>query len=127
MSGSTGESSLAGSNVPDHAAPELGDGRGRAGGTVIEPKVVTMPLPHERDWLWYPDLNIVALAPHLDEAGRWRAIDELQAEWRSSLGRHLVAVPAAPSKPGPMQTAMSAVVLVPVLDLPVLDLPASAV
>lgn len=56
---------------------------------MIAPKVITMPLPHGRDWLYYPDLNIVALAPHLDQVGRERAIDEFHAEWRRSVRRRL--------------------------------------
>lgn len=59
---------------------------------MIAPKVVTLPLPHGRDWLYYPDLNILALAPHLDLAGRERALDELQAEWRTSMRRRLSLV-----------------------------------
>lgn len=55
-------------------------------------EIVTMPLPHGRDWLWYPELNLVALAPHLDVAGRDRALDELQAQWRQSLRLHESAV-----------------------------------
>lgn len=62
-------------------------------------KVITMPLPNGRDWLWYSDLDIVALAPHLDVAGRERALDELQAEWRRDTRRHLYAVPATESEP----------------------------
>ena len=49
------------------------------------PKIVTMALPYDQEWLWYPELNIVALAPHLDVEGRERALDELQAQWRASL------------------------------------------
>jgi hypothetical protein len=84
------------------------------GGTVIEPKIVTMPLPHGRDWLWYADLNLVALAPHLDDAGRERALDELQAEWRASIRRRLAAVPSHPGTRPPPNAVM-----VPVWDLPV--------
>lgn len=40
---------------------------------------------HGRDWVWHPSLNTVALADHLDAAGRERALDELQAEWRRTL------------------------------------------
>lgn len=76
-----------------------------------------MPLPHGRDWLWFADLNIVALAPHLDDIGRERALDELQDEWRASVRRRLAAVPA---QPPPRQPSMPVMV-------PVWDLPASAV
>jgi hypothetical protein len=48
-------------------------------------EIVTMPLSRGRDWLWYKDLNILALAPHLDAEGRQRAVDEMQAEWREAL------------------------------------------
>lgn len=48
-------------------------------------EIVTMPLSRGRDWLWYPEFNILALAPHLDAAGRERAVDEMQVEWRQSL------------------------------------------
>jgi hypothetical protein len=47
--------------------------------------VVTMELPHGQEALWYPDLNVVALAPHLDAAGRERALDELHQRWRRAL------------------------------------------
>lgn len=42
----------------------------------------TIELPNGQSWAWYPDLNIIAFAPHLDCAGRQRAIDEIQAQWR---------------------------------------------
>lgn len=65
------------------------------GDVMLGSKVITMPLPNGRDWLWYSDLDIVVLAPHLDAAGRERALDELQAEWRRDTRRHLYAVPTA--------------------------------
>jgi hypothetical protein len=46
---------------------------------------VTMELPHGRDWLWFEEFNIIAFSPRLDAAGRERALDECQAEWRQSL------------------------------------------
>lgn len=49
------------------------------------PRIVTMALPYDQEALWHPSLNIVALAPHLDAAGRERALDELLAQWRASL------------------------------------------
>lgn len=48
-------------------------------------RTVTMTLPHGREWLWYDDLGILALAPHLDAAGRERAVDEMQEQWRLAL------------------------------------------
>lgn len=48
-------------------------------------EVVTMPLPYGQNWLWYPEFNIVALAPHLTGCERERALDELQAQWRQSI------------------------------------------
>lgn len=62
----------------------MGVARG-SGGAVRGFQIVTMELPYDQDWLPYPDLGIVALAPHLDAAGRERALDELQAEWRRAL------------------------------------------
>jgi hypothetical protein len=47
--------------------------------------IVTMDLPFGQDWLWFAELNMVALAPHLDAAARERALDELQEEWRRSV------------------------------------------
>lgn len=75
---------------------------------IAEPKIVTMPLPHGRDWLWYADLNIVALAPHLDDAGRDRAIDELQAEWRAAVRSCLSVVRDGdpPTRPLPLSSAV---------------------
>lgn len=60
-----------------------------------ETTVVTMALPFDQKWLWYPELNIVALSPDLDEAGRDQALDELQAKWRQSLSHTGVAEPDA--------------------------------
>jgi hypothetical protein len=54
------------------------------------PEIVTMPLPFGQDWLWYEEFNVVALAPHLDAAGRERALDELQAQWRQTLNLTVV-------------------------------------
>lgn len=47
--------------------------------------VVRLDLHEGQTYAWYPDLNIVALARGLDEAGEQRALDELQAEWRATL------------------------------------------
>lgn len=49
------------------------------------PKVEIFALPFGQNYLWFPEWNTVALAPHLDAEGRQRALDELQAEWRSAL------------------------------------------
>lgn len=49
-----------------------------------ETLVVTFELPFGRDWFWYADLNIVALSPRLDAAGRERALAELQEHWRTN-------------------------------------------
>jgi hypothetical protein len=46
--------------------------------------VRTMELPNGRDWLWFADLNVVGLAPHLDAAGVERAYAEMTAWWRRS-------------------------------------------
>lgn len=63
------------------------------------PKTVTMQLPYDQDALWYPEFNIVAVAPHLDAEGRERALDELLTRWRQSLQlpTQRVAVQTAPS------------------------------
>jgi len=68
---------------------------------LIASRVVTMPLPHGRDWLYYSDLNLLALAPHLDAAGRQRCAEELAIEWRREMRRRLAVVPAdlAPCPP----------------------------
>lgn len=42
----------------------------------------TIDLPPGRDWVWFPDLNVVGLRRGLDLAGKLRAIDELQEHWR---------------------------------------------
>lgn len=62
------------------------------------PTVVVMPLPHGRDYLFYPDLHVLAFAPHLNEAGRERALDELYANWRASV-RCLSGVPRSREHP----------------------------
>lgn len=52
---------------------------------MIEKTVIkTLELPYGQDWLWYPDANVVVLAPHLDACGRERALSEVQAHWRRS-------------------------------------------
>lgn len=76
------------------------------GTTVFEPTIVTMPLPHGRDYLWYADLNVVALAPHLDTAGRERALYQLTVEWRTATARRLTAVPTQHTRPAPTPATM---------------------
>jgi hypothetical protein len=44
--------------------------------------VVTMNLPHGQKGLWFRDLNVVGLAPGLDEAAREQALAELYEQWR---------------------------------------------
>lgn len=51
---------------------------------MVGPKIVTMALPYDQDWLPFPEFNILALAPHLDAAGRARALDEFMIQWRRS-------------------------------------------
>lgn len=46
--------------------------------------VTTMELPHGQEWAWFADANVVALARSLDEAGRQRALTEVQKHWRRS-------------------------------------------
>lgn len=46
--------------------------------------VKTMSLPFGQPYAWYGDLNMVVLCPSLDDAGRKRAMDEVQAHWRRS-------------------------------------------
>lgn len=94
---------------------------------MIASKVVTMPLPHGRDWLYYPDINLLALAPHLDEAGRERCVDEMQAEWRASMLKRLASIPRNPD-PTPRRRPAAPPVLVPVVDVPMAtERPASVV
>ena len=58
--------------------------------------IKTMPLPHGRDWEWFADANVVALAPHLDVAEREQALSELQAQWRRSGIRLVEPTPTQP-------------------------------
>lgn len=74
---------------------------------MIASRVVTMPLPHGREWLYYPDLNLLAVAPHLDEDGRKRCADELAYEWRKDMRKRLTSVPTGPcADTQPMPTQM---------------------
>lgn len=54
--------------------------------------VVTLALPEGQDWAWYATENVVGLSSRLDDAGRARALDDLQAFWRRQCIR---AVPDA--------------------------------
>lgn len=54
---------------------------------IVGAKTVTMPLPHGRDFLWFADLNILALAPHLDDTGRQNAVHQAAAEWSREMCR----------------------------------------
>lgn len=53
-------------------------------------KIETMPLPHNQDWAWYADANVIALSSALDAYGRERALDEVQTQWRHT-HLHVVA------------------------------------
>lgn len=70
----------------DEVVPE--GARGNGAGTMPEVDAVektvqmVLDLPEGRDWEWLPDCNILVLASRLDEAGRQRAISDLQATWR---------------------------------------------
>lgn len=44
--------------------------------------IKTLELPYGQDWLPYPDANVIALAPHLDETARERALCEARAYLR---------------------------------------------
>lgn len=70
---------------------------------MIASRVVTMPLPHNREWLYYPDINLLALSPHLDEAGRQRCAEELAFEWRKDMRKRLTSVPTCPQSQPPTQ------------------------
>lgn len=75
--------------------------------------VKTLSLPHGRLWEWYPDANVIALSPCLDEAGREAAISEIQEQWRRQWIR--IVPPALMAVAG---SVAAAVELVP-LALPV--------
>lgn len=48
-------------------------------------EIETFELPFGQDVVWFPEWNTIAFSPHLDAAGRERALDRLQAEWRNAL------------------------------------------
>lgn len=52
----------------------------------------TMPLPEGTDWVWHPDLNLVALSDRLDLDGRIRAVEDLKKHWTRA---HLRVVESA--------------------------------
>lgn len=67
--------------------------------------IKTMRLPHGRLWEWFADLNVVALCPSLDAAGREWALSEVQAHWRRSClravgGVDTVQIPRLPTPVG---------------------------
>jgi hypothetical protein len=54
----------------------------------------TIELPHGRDWEWYPDANVVALAPHIvTETQRSQALFEVYRHWR----RNCIQIVESPS------------------------------
>ena len=65
--------------------------------TVEQTVQMILDLPAGQDWRWLPDCNIIVLSARLDEAGRQRAISDLQATWRRSL---IKAVPDHGECPG---------------------------
>lgn len=50
-------------------------------------EIVILEPSHGEDAVWHRTLNVIAVSPRLDAAGRERALDELLAEWRQSM-RH---------------------------------------
>lgn len=48
-------------------------------------KIEIMEPAHGEDAVWHQELNIVVVSPRLDAAGRERALDELQRQWRRAL------------------------------------------
>ena len=70
---------------------------------MIASQIVTMPLPHGRDWLYYPDINLLALAPHLDDEGRDRCLEECAAAWRATMRARLASIPKNPNPVPPTQ------------------------
>lgn len=55
--------------------------------------LVFVDIPIEPGYAWLEDTNTIALSRHLDAAGRQRALEQLQGEWRRELGSQLVPVP----------------------------------
>jgi hypothetical protein len=49
------------------------------------PKIIVLDLPHDRRWLWYKDLQILALDTSLNAADSEAAVDEFLSESRRSL------------------------------------------
>ena len=52
----------------------------------------TINLPDGKDWAYYADLNVLAFGSHLDCAGKLRAFEAAQEDWRL---RHLRIVESA--------------------------------
>lgn len=62
-------------------------------GDIGEDTVIrTVELPEGLDYVWYGDANVLAFSSRLDCAGRMRAVDELQKQWRRA---HLKVVETA--------------------------------
>lgn len=51
-----------------------------------------LDLPDGIDYVWYGDANVVAFSSRLDCAGRMRAVEDLQKQWRRA---HLKLVESA--------------------------------
>lgn len=61
--------------------------------------IKTIPLPFGQCWAWYPDANIVALAPNLSAAEREHALCEVQSHWRRSCLRVVGDDASVPTEP----------------------------
>jgi hypothetical protein len=72
--------------------PAVGRARGNEATVSEETLCRTMELDEGTDWVWFPDLNMIGLSSRLDCAGRERAIDEMQRQWRRA---HLRTVESA--------------------------------
>lgn len=55
--------------------------------------IKTMPLPDGRLWEWFPDANVVVLAPGMCPAQQEEALNQVQAHWRRSCLRVLPTEP----------------------------------
>lgn len=76
--------------------PGTGRARGTTGDAALNESTIikSMDLPADlgRDWVWYPDLNVVVLRTGLDCDGQKAALDDLYETWRRS---HLTVVESA--------------------------------
>lgn len=50
-------------------------------------RVIDMPLPGNRDVVWFPDLNLIAFSDALTCAGKAAALENLSRQWRRSMLR----------------------------------------